>query len=82
MQKTILNFKLRNFSGNPLKWKPFQETHEAATESNNQLSAIEKLSHLRGYLKGTSFQAIEALSPASDNHKHAWALLKERYGNP
>ena len=43
---------------------------------------VEKFTYLRGHLQGTAFQAIEGFPLTSENYKHAWELLKERYGNP
>ena len=60
----------------------FQETYEAAIGQNESLSEVEKFTYLRGYLQGTAFQAIEGFPLTSENYKHAWELLKERYGNP
>ena len=37
---------------------------------------------MRGYLQGTDFQATEGFPLTNENYKHAWELLKERYGNP
>ena len=46
---------LKKFTGDPLEWKTFQETYEAAIEQNE----VEKFTYLRRYLQGIAFQAIE-----------------------
>ena len=74
-------FMLKKFTGDPLEWKTFQETYEAAIGQNESLSEVEKFTYLRGYLQGTAFQAIKGFPLTSENYKHAWELLKERYGN-
>ena len=75
-------FMLKKFIGDSLEWKTFQEIYEAAIGQNESLSEVEKFTYLRGYLQGTVFQAIEGFSLTSGNDRHAWELLKERYGNP
>ena len=52
-------FMLKKFTGDPLKWKMFQETYKAATGQNESLSEVEKFTYLRGHLQGKAFQAIE-----------------------
>ena len=74
-------FMLKKFTGDLLGWKTFQETYEAAIGQNESLSEVEKFTYFRGYLHGTVFQAIEGSPLTSENYKHAWELLKERYGN-
>ena len=78
----VPKFTLKNFTGDPLEWKTFQETYEAALGENESLSEIEKFTYLRGYLQGKTNQAIEGFPLTSENYKRAWELLKERYGNP
>ena len=46
---------LKKFTGDPLEWKTFQETYEAAIGQNE----VEKFTYLRRYLQGIAFQAIE-----------------------
>ena len=50
---------LKKFTGDPLEWKTFQETYEAAIGQNESLSEVEKFTYLRRYLQRIAFQAIE-----------------------
>ena len=63
-------FMLKKFTGNPLEWKTFQETNEAAIGQNESLSELEKFTYLDRYLQGTAFQAIEGFPLTSENYKH------------
>ena len=75
-------FMLTKFTGDSLEWKTFQETYKAAIRQNESLSEVEKFTYFRGYLQGTTFQAIEIPTHKWKCEKLAWKLLKERYGNP
>ena len=63
-------FMLKKFTGNPLEWKTFQETNEAAIGQNESLSELEKFTYLDRYLQRTAFQAIEGFPLTSENYKH------------
>ena len=72
---------LRKFSGDPLDWKSFQETFEAAVHNNDNISNIEKFTYLRTYLDNSALQATERFPLTNENYTAAWQLLDERYGN-
>ena len=72
---------LRKSSGDPLDWKSFKETFEAAVHSSDSISNIEKFTYLKTYLDKSTLQAIEGFPLANENYTAAWQLLDERYGN-
>ena len=72
---------LRKFGGDPLDWKSFKETFEAAVHSSDSISNIEKFTYLKAYLDKSTLQAIEGFPLANENYAAAWQLLDERYGN-
>ena len=72
---------LRKSSGDPLDWKSFKETFEAAVHSSDSISNIEKFTYLKTYLDKSSLQAIEGFPLMNENYAAAWQLLDERYGN-
>ena len=72
---------LKTFSGDPLDWKSFKETFEAAEHNNESITNIEKITYLKTYLDKSALQAIEGFSPTNENYTEAWNLLNDRYGN-
>ena len=72
---------LRKFSGDPLDWKSFKETFEAAVYSSDSISNIEKFTYLKTYLDKSALQEIEGFPLTNANYASAWQLLDERYGN-
>ena len=74
-------FTLAAFNGDPLKWTSFIETFDAAVDSQESLSAIEKFSYLTGHLEGPSADCVRGFSLTSKNYIEARKLLEERFGN-
>ena len=54
---------LRKFIGDPLDWKSFKETFEAAVHSSDSISNIEKFTYLKTYLDKSALQATARASP-------------------
>ena len=54
---------LRKSSGDPLDWKSFKETFEAAVHSSDSISNIEKFTYLKTYLDKSALQATARASP-------------------
>ena len=71
---------LGKFGGDPLDWKSFKKTLEAAAHGSDSISNIEKFTYLKRYLDKSALQAIEGLSRANKNYTAALQLLDERYG--
>ena len=69
---------LRKFSGDPLDWKSFKETFEAAVYSSDSISNIEKFTYLKTYLDKSALQAIEGFPLKNENYTATWELLDQR----
>ena len=74
-------FEIKMFDGDVSKWKSFADTFDAAIDSKDFLSDVEKFTYLRGYLEGDALQCIEGFPVTEENYGEAMNLLKERYGN-
>ena len=74
-------FTLTAFNGDPLKWTSFIESFDAAADSQESLSAIEKFSYLTGHLEEPTADCVRGLSLTSKNYKEARKLLEERFRN-
>ena len=72
---------LKTFSGNPLDWKSFKETFEAAEHNNESITNFEKFMYLKTYLDKSALQAIEGFLLTSENYTEACNLLNDQYGN-
>ena len=70
---------LKTFSGDPLDWKSFKGTFEAAVHNNESITNIEKFTYLKTDLDKSAFQAIEGLPLTSENYTGPWNLLNDRY---
>ena len=73
---------LKSFDGDAINWKTFIESFDAAVDSKEHLSNIEKFKYLKGYLKNSALQCIEGFPLTNENYTEAMRVLKERYGNP
>lgn len=71
---------IKNFDGNPRKWKPFIESYEAAIHNKDNLSDVEKFTYLRGFLTNNALSTIEGFPLTNENYAIALDLLKKRYG--
>ena len=72
---------LGKFGGDPLDWKSFKKTFEAAAHGSDSISNIEKFTYLKRYLDKLALQAIKWFSRANENYTAPLQLLDERYGN-
>ena len=73
---------IKSFNGDPVNWKNFIESFEAAVDSKDSLSNVEQFTYLKGYLSNLALQCIEGFPLTNENYTEALKLLKERYGNP
>ena len=74
-------FTLTAFNGDPLKSTSCIETFDAAVDSQESLSTIEKCSYLIGHLEGPAADCVRGFSLTSKNYIEARKLLEERFGN-
>ena len=59
----------------------FYDTFEATIDKNENLSNIQKLTYLQGYLEGPALKCIESMTLSNENYIQALKQLKDRYGN-
>ena len=71
---------LKPYSGDPLEWKSFWDSFEAAIDKNTRINDIEKMNYLKSYLKGDAERAIRGFSLSNENYRATVDLLKERFG--
>ena len=69
---------MRKFIGDPLDWKSFNETFEAAVHRSDSISSIEKFTYLKTYLDKSALQAIEGFPLKNENYTATWELLDQR----
>ena len=73
--------QLKKFSGDPVEWKGFFDTFEAAVDKHEGLSEVEKFSYMKGLLEGKAASTVAGMSLSNENYKQAIQLLQERFGN-
>ena len=74
-------FTLTTFNGNPLKQTSFIETFDAAVDSQESFSKIEKFTYLARHLEGSAADCVRGFSRTSKNYAEARKLLEQRLGN-
>ena len=62
---------LRKIIGDPLDWKSFKETFEAAVHGSDCINNTEKFSYLKTYLDKSVLQAIERFPLTNENYTAA-----------
>ena len=73
---------IKPFDGQPINWNSFIEQFKATIDDQEDLTDIEKLTYLKGFLVGDALQTIEGLPLTNPNYTNGKDLLKARYGNP
>ncbi|XP_064635263.1 uncharacterized protein LOC135492635 [Lineus longissimus] len=71
---------ITKFNGNVLLWQTFEDDFNSAIGTNDTLTPIEKFQFLRAQLEGEAYSTIAGLPLTDANYRHAFQLLKERYG--
>ena len=74
-------FTLTIFKGDPLKWTSFIKTFDAAVDSQESLSTIEKFSYLTGHLEGLAADYVRGFSVTRKNYLEVRKFLEERFSN-
>lgn len=71
------------FTGDPLKFVDFQMSFTTLID-RKPISASEKMLYLKSYLSGEARKSVEGFfyRSSEDAYEGAWAVLKDRYGNP
>lgn len=73
---------LPTFSGDALEWQSFWDGFDAAVNSNQAISSVQKLNYLRSQLQGDASHVIAGFSLTNASYEHSVTLLKDRYGQP
>lgn len=68
------------FSGDPLTWRSFCDSFDAAVHNNPMLDGVQKFNYLRAQLQGDAARVIAGLPLTTVNYNNAMALLAERFG--
>ena len=71
-------FEIKKFTGDPEEWISFNESFNAAVDSNKQLSNIQ---YLQGFLSGEAEETLKGLRLTNDNYETARKMLSERFGD-
>ncbi|XP_070066029.1 uncharacterized protein [Drosophila virilis] len=73
--------KLPRLSGSHGDWSDFYAIYKTVIGSNEDLSKIEKLQHLRACLDGAALNTIKSLEPVDVKYAKALELLTKRFDN-
>lgn len=73
---------LPTFSGDPLQWRTFWDSFDAAVNSNTGLSDVQKFNYLRAQVRGDAARVIVGFPLSDSNYTHSIDLLKFRFGQP
>ena len=73
---------LPTFSGDPLQWKTFWDSFNAAVHSNVGLSGVQKFNYLCALLCGDAAHVIGGFPLTDSNYAHSVTLLEDRFGQP
>ena len=60
-----INIKI--FSGEAIHWRSFIDVFDATVHARSDMSEIEKLTYLKGFLSGNALKTIEGLPLTSSN---------------
>ena len=71
---------IKIFSGDPLEWFTFWDSSSAAVDRDTEMSGIQKMNYLKGYLKGEAARAVSGLPLTDENYQKAVELLKDIFG--
>ena len=72
---------MKNFNGDPILWPQFIDTFKNAIHENKNLTAIEKFTYLKSYLRGDAEKCVEGLNLTAENYERGLEILQERFGN-
>ena len=71
---------LPTFEGDPMVWTSFWDVFKYSVHDNLELSSVQKLSYLRGQLKGDAAQLIKGFKVENSSYAVAIELLQKTYG--
>lgn len=74
--------KVPRFSGKFSEWTRFKNLFLNVVDGNNDLTSVEKLSHLMGLLDGEAAEVICHYPLTEENYETAWNSLTDNYEKP
>ena len=81
MYAKLPKLELPTFDGNILEWTSFKDSFDAAVDTNQTLTDVQKFNYLKTLLKGEPARQIAALALTDANYAIAVTQLKDRYDN-
>ena len=72
---------LPTFDGNPLDYTHFWDMFNSAVNSRRDISDSQKLSYLKGQLKGEALKLLGGLNTTDANYQEAVKLLADTFGD-
>ncbi|OXA48900.1 uncharacterized protein LOC110855150 [Folsomia candida] len=72
---------LPQFDGKIEDWASFRDLFITAIHNNNKISDSQKLTYLKGQLKGEASRQVQSITITDANYLVAWGLLEDRYQN-
>ena len=72
---------IAKFYGDPKDYTRFQESFDIAIGNNEDLSDVQKLNYLKGFLASEAEKAIRGLPLTNANYTNARQILEERFGS-
>jgi len=77
--KSLPKINLPTFHGRYQDWAPFCDLFQSLIGSNDDLTPVEKLHHLKTSVCGQAAKLISSLATTDENYERAWSKLKARY---
>jgi len=73
--------ELPYFDGDLLQWISFRDIFQSAIHNKANLSDAQKLTYLKGQLRGEASRLIQSMLITDSNYQIAWDQLQSRYQN-
>lgn len=77
----LAELRLPTFSGGYTEYTDFFSLFSTVIDKDPDLTHVEKLQHLRSYLKGPALDAIRSLEMSGNNYSVALDLRNKRFNN-
>ena len=72
---------IAKFHGDPKDFKRFKDSFDVAIGNNSNVSNVQKLNYLKGFLANDAEKAIRGLPLTEENYENARSILEERFGS-
>lgn len=73
--------KVPTFSGKYEDWLAFKDSFTSLIDEQADLSNVEKLQYLKGFVADAAYDSIKGLATTDDNYERAWTILKDTYAD-